>query len=267
MLTPYSERILRVLDHIHAHLDEELAPDDLARRAGLSLHHFHRVFRGMVGESVMGHVRRLRLERAAFRLKHGGGEVLPVALAFGYESHEAFTRAFRAHFGVPPSVFRDRHRDELPAASFIVRHEPSRVLLCRPHVGDYAQVGEAWDALFQALPRFGVTPTGPALGLVYDDPDITPAERCRYDAAIEVPAGSPAPEGFALRTLPAGRFAVAVHVGPHDTILDTYVALLGRHVPRLDEDLADAPVVERSLQVPGTVPDAELHTEVMVRLA
>ncbi len=41
----------------------------------------------------------------------------------------------------------------------------------------------------------------------------------------------------------------------------------GTHVRRLDEDLADAPLVERSLQVPGSVPDAELHTEVIVRFA
>ena len=41
----------------------------------------------------------------------------------------------------------------------------------------------------------------------------------------------------------------------------------GTHVPRLDKDLADAPVVERSLRVPCTVPDAELHTEVIVRFA
>jgi hypothetical protein len=41
----------------------------------------------------------------------------------------------------------------------------------------------------------------------------------------------------------------------------------GTHVPRLDKDLADAPVLERSLQVPGSVPDAEFHTEVVVRFA
>lgn len=63
------ERILRVVDYIGSHLDDELDPKELAKIAGFSLHHFHRVFRGMLGESVMGFVRRLRLERAAMRLK------------------------------------------------------------------------------------------------------------------------------------------------------------------------------------------------------
>ena len=59
------KRILRVLVHIQTHLDENLALDDLARVAHFSPFHFHRVFRGMMGESVKEHVRRLRLERAA----------------------------------------------------------------------------------------------------------------------------------------------------------------------------------------------------------
>ncbi|HEX4589292.1 MAG TPA: AraC family transcriptional regulator, partial [Gemmataceae bacterium] len=65
----YKQRILRVLVHIQQHLDEVLELEDLAGVAHFSPYHFHRVFRGMVGESVMEHVRRLRLERAAHRLK------------------------------------------------------------------------------------------------------------------------------------------------------------------------------------------------------
>lgn len=58
----YKERILRVLVHIQGHLDEVMPLDKLARVAHFSPYHFHRIFRGMVGESVKQHVRRLRLE-------------------------------------------------------------------------------------------------------------------------------------------------------------------------------------------------------------
>ncbi len=51
--TTWADRILRVLDVIHTKLDGDLDPAALAATAGFSLHHFHRVFRGMVGESVM----------------------------------------------------------------------------------------------------------------------------------------------------------------------------------------------------------------------
>src|SRR5436190_9441013 len=106
----YKQRVLRVLVHIQQHLDDALDLDELATVAHFSPYHFHRVFRGMVGESVMEHVRRLRLERAAHRLKFGDQPVTRIAFDAGYETHEAFTRAFGAMFGESPSQFRTTHR-------------------------------------------------------------------------------------------------------------------------------------------------------------
>ena len=68
-LNSYQERMGRVLVHIQNHLDEPMPLDQLAGVACFSPWHFHRIFRGMVGESVKEHVRRLRLERAAQCLK------------------------------------------------------------------------------------------------------------------------------------------------------------------------------------------------------
>jgi transcriptional regulator GlxA family with amidase domain len=67
-LRDYKERLLRVLVYLQQYLDEPLSLDVLAARACLSPHHFHRVFTGMIGESLHNHIRRLRLERAAARL-------------------------------------------------------------------------------------------------------------------------------------------------------------------------------------------------------
>ena len=57
----YQQRILRVLTHIQAHLDEPLDLEELARVACFSSFHFHRVFAAMTGETIADHVRRLRL--------------------------------------------------------------------------------------------------------------------------------------------------------------------------------------------------------------
>ncbi len=84
----YHERILRTLAYIQAHLDDAPDLDELARVACFSPYHFHRVFRGLVGEPVQEHVRRLRLERAAQRLKLQNEAVTSVALDAGYESRE-----------------------------------------------------------------------------------------------------------------------------------------------------------------------------------
>ena len=108
--TSYKERILRVLIHIQSHLDEEVALEDLADVACFSPYHFHRIFSGMIGESVKEHIRRLRLERAAQRLRFTGQPVIDIALGAGYDAHEAFTRAFRQMFDESPQEFRKRHR-------------------------------------------------------------------------------------------------------------------------------------------------------------
>lgn len=267
------DRILRAADHVHAHLDEELDPVALAAIAGFSLHHFHRVFRGMTGESVMGFVRRLRLERAAMRLKFGDAPVTDVALASGYGSHEAFTRAFHARFGVPPSAFRERERRVVDGTPrFALRDEPARVGFAVRRTGSYAECGAAWATLLGwAGPAGAAALELASLGLCYDDPEITARVRLRYDALLVVPEGAVArfapPAEIVVRRVPAGRYAVALHEGPYDAIDDTYAALLGRWLPHRGLELADEPVVEVYLTSPLDTAPADLRTEVCVRIA
>jgi AraC family transcriptional regulator len=270
MTTAWTERMIRVLDYIHAHLDEPIEPADLAELAGFSLFYFHRVFRGMVGESVMGYVRRQRLERAAFRLRHAGDAVTTAAFAHGYESHEAFTRAFRSHFGMPPREMRAQAGERAAATGGVVRREPARHVVSVSHVGPYESVGAAWQQLMGEVMRRELPAVGPTLGLVYDDPEITDPARCRYEACWELASPDawrdPLPVGFQRRTLPAGRAAVLTHVGGYDTILESYVGLLGQYLPRQQEELAGLPLIERYLDPPGSVPEPEMRTEVIVML-
>ena len=102
----YVKRILSVLVFIQKNLDDELSLEEYARVAHFSPYHFHRIFRGMVGESLHEHIRRLRLERAATRLKRTDRSIIEIALEAGYETHEAFTRAFRTLCGCSPSHYR-----------------------------------------------------------------------------------------------------------------------------------------------------------------
>ena len=172
-LETYRERILRVLVHVQSHLDEPLALPDLAAVAHFSPYHFHRIFSGMVGESVKEHVRRLRLERAAHRLRFTDQPVTGIAFDAGFEAHEAFTRAFRAMFEASPSEYRKQHRSiaappspsgvhyaadgavegfepvpegDKPMNVRIEEIKPMHVAFIR-HVGPYDQVGQAWTRL------------------------------------------------------------------------------------------------------------------------
>jgi AraC family transcriptional regulator len=106
ILRDQSDLIEDVKRYIREHIHEPLDRETLAAVAGFSIPHFHRVFTAQVGESAISYVRRLRLERAARKLRMGAVDITEVALAAGYDTHAAFGKAFKQQFGLSPSEFR-----------------------------------------------------------------------------------------------------------------------------------------------------------------
>ena len=106
VLQDHADCIESVMRYIRSHIGEPLDRERLAAVAGFSVPHFHRVFRACAGESAISYVRRMRLERAARKLRMGAVDITEVALAAGYDSHAAFSKAFRQQFGLSPSEFR-----------------------------------------------------------------------------------------------------------------------------------------------------------------
>src|SRR5262245_44207751 len=96
----------KALWYIESHLAEPLTLDDVAGVAGVSRFHLVRAFATATGFSVMRYVRARRLSKAAQALAAGAPDILSLALDADYGSHEAFTRAFRDHFGVTPEMVR-----------------------------------------------------------------------------------------------------------------------------------------------------------------
>lgn len=291
--TDYEQRILRVLVHIQTHLDHSLDLDELAALANFSPFHFHRIFRGMVGEPVREHVRRLRLERAAHRLKTGTEQVTQIAFEAGYETHEAFTRAFRTMFDESPTGFREIHR-RLPVkvspsgvhyapdgsldkfnALFeegetmdarIEQVEPMRVAFMR-HVGPYNEVGAVWQRFCGWVGMHGLFgPNTKLLGLCHDDPEVTPPEKIRYDACVVV-GENVLPEGeVGVQEIAGGEYAVTTHHGPYEDLAKTYAALCGQWLPAHDREPAPSPSIEMYQNDPNTTAPEDLLTDVYVRV-
>ncbi len=102
----YGECIATVKKYIRTHIDESLTREELAGVAGFSVPHFHRIFTAQLGENIASYVRRVRLERAGQKLRMGAVDITQVALAAGYDTHAAFSRAFKQQYGLSPSEFR-----------------------------------------------------------------------------------------------------------------------------------------------------------------
>lgn len=292
-LRDYKARLLRVLLHIQQHLDEPLRVDALAAIACFSPFHFSRVFRGMMGESVKEHFRRLRLERAAWQLLFTRRPVTTIAFDAGYRTHESFTRAFHGHFGQSPSAFRRQraHQPRQPAPSGVhyqsplslasfkttrpapqqmrvtIQHLPSRRVAFMRHVGPYSSVGSTWEQLCLLLGKDGWL-GGDALflGICYDDPEVTAPARIRYDACVTVddtfqPAGE-----VGVQVIPGGPHAVTTHCGPYERLSETYARMLGQWLPRSGRELGSTPCFEVYLNAPDSTAPEDLLTDVHIPL-
>ena len=98
--------VTEIADRMHRQLDARWTVERAAAMAGYQQHHFAKQFRSIVGEPPAAYCRRLRMERAAYHLTRSD-PTLEVARAAGYQSMEAFIRAFRRQFGITPGRFRD----------------------------------------------------------------------------------------------------------------------------------------------------------------
>jgi AraC family transcriptional regulator len=291
----YQERILRVLVYIQAHLDEALPLESLARVARFSPYHFHRIFAAMVGEPVKEHIRRLRLERAAYRLQFGNRPVTDIAFEAGYETHESFTRAFRALFGAAPSRFRKRQRDRIRSAAPSGVHylpegrleefhpvqrggapmsvrmttlTPMKVAFLR-HVGPYEDeaLGRTWDRLlFWAGQRGLLGPRTRLLGIDHDNPHVTPPDKLRYDACVATDQPVE-PEGeVGTQEIPGGEYAVVTHQGPYETLPEAYARLYGEWLPQSGREPAATPGFQHYRTTPRESAPQDLVTDIYVPL-
>jgi AraC family transcriptional regulator len=255
----YEQAILSTLIHIQTHLETDLNLDVLAERVGFSAYHFHRIFRESIGEPVKEYVRRLRIEKAAYRLKISEETILRLALDAGFRTHESFTRAFQRQFGITPNEYREdflktsraRKKQVQPryftdynmkdesgllangSTSRQVRLEQVRPIIVAfvRHVGPYDKLLEKdspMSLLWQELFEWGnanklINADSLLIGIPQDDPSITPPEKQRFDVCVQIPEFRNPSGHIGCQTIYAGTFGVGRHYGSFDNLADTYM--------------------------------------------
>ena len=101
--------VFRSLAVIEENIQRKLTVESLAKSIHLSKYHYQRMFREIMGDSVMRYVSRRRIALAAADLTETDESILAIALKYGYDSHEGFTRSFRAQMGISPKDYRKYH--------------------------------------------------------------------------------------------------------------------------------------------------------------
>jgi AraC family transcriptional regulator len=219
------ERINKVVKYIEQSIDREMSLDELAGLACFSPFHFQRVFKEVMDETPKQFIKRLRLEEAAriFAL-NPRQKILEVAIKTGYQSLEAFSRAFKDYYSISPDHFRNSteiehikfiqnpyrqkafasvpklevsfasHRIEFETLKIgIVKRPLQRCVYIKttlefpPLINDCYKRIKQWSQV-----RELVTHEADMFGLIIDYPIFTPLDKCRFYAcvAIDQPASS-----------------------------------------------------------------------------
>jgi AraC family transcriptional regulator len=221
-----ADPFVAIVAWIEQQLDQPLTLSRVAERAGLSPYHFSRLFTARMGRSVMAHVRGRRLVRGARRLcDEPDLKLVDVAFDCGFESQEAFTRAFKRVFGVAPGRFRSgfavvplegQYPMTMPSPlSTPVVRLPELVALPAFHVAGPARrfdeatksdIPQLWSALIGSLPFPGQVASWATYGVVSS---VDAGEGCfQYMAGVGVEPGCAPPAGFTTMEIPAATYAV-----------------------------------------------------------
>jgi len=277
----YQARINQILLYIQQHLDEDISLDRLADLACFSSYHFHRIFRGIVGESIKEYIRRLKLERAVWQLRSTKQSILQIALQAGFETHASFIRAFQKMFRKTPSQVRLLKKGALfnpkeishikPIGELIMNVtiktiEPIKVAYMR-HIGPYQEATTTWDKLKTWAQQHKLDFTNKLfIGVGYDDPEVTPAAKLRYDACISVADNIKADGEVGIQVLPGGEYATVTHQGPYYELAEVYAWLIGTWLPQSGRDADNVSCFEIYLNAPEHTKPENLLTEIYLAL-
>lgn len=102
------EKMNNALDYIEDNLESEISYDKVAHIACCSTYHFQRIFSFIINIPLAEYIRNRRLALAARELQTSSIKIIDVAIKYGYESPEAFSRAFKSFHGIMPKSVRDK---------------------------------------------------------------------------------------------------------------------------------------------------------------
>ncbi len=282
----YRNRINKGVGYIEENLDKTITLHALAKQAGISQFHLHRLFLVYTGEPVSGFIRRTRLAAGFSELRKGPKtNNVNSAIAVGYDSVSSFVRAFRQRFGFTPkstthsgksslSLWRTQKSD---TAKVVI--EPARIEMRSAQAlfgvletgyknRSFQQAAErAFNRTLQLVGQNNLhKKVGRACAVMFDDPDLSDALKVKYFGGFEwLETSPPSFEGLDDMTLPFGTHAVFVHRGSYKSLWQTWNSAYRNWLPNSDFDLRDTFPFEIYLNDPRTIRnEKELITEIYI---
>lgn len=277
--THYQQRLAKVINFIGQNLDKEISLESISEVFCVSKFHFHRLFTAFTGLSLQQYIRWLRLKRAAHQLKIDKDQsIINIAIRAGFESHEAFSRAFKKACGQNPSQYRNNSDNTYWEKSpyFLPREDKTNMnieiknineirLAMVEHQGDPNLVTDSVNQLIAWAKAQAISlkpKAGEAFGFGYNDPHTTPAAEFRLDLGIKIPKNLKLESNVIVeKFIPSGRYAVVMHKGSRNNLGETIYPIYRDWLPNSGEQLGDFPCIFCYYNFDHEVAETELLTE------
>ena len=249
----------------------------LSQAVGCSAYHLHRLFRAATGWPLHAYMRRWRLDQAAHRLirePHTG--ILDIALDSGFQSAEAFSRAFREYTGRSPSQFRIQphwpqpifHQEQSMQPQVDIVTTPTLQLACIEHCGPMQSLLATLQPFIQWRRANGLSPhSSRTFNLYLTDPHSVEPQQNRVLIGVETPAPMQAPElNIYARQIPPMRWAKARHVGSWAGVEAVARYLYAEWLAANGESLADFPLMIERVNLYPDTPEHALISDIYLPL-
>jgi len=269
------QQIQRAVDYIEDHLKDDLTVDAIAKVAAFSKWHFQMIFSSAVGDTLKEYIRKRRLTAALNELSTTERRIIDIALDAGFESQEAFTRAFKAMFGKTPGECRTEgtksvmylHKPRITMAYLdhlygginmepIIRFVEEKKVVgmgsrfisaLSPDANSKNVIGELWNQYNvrgqEISHRLSWADLGIVSSLSSEEEKAHPNEMF-YVAGTEVTSTEVIPSGMLAFKVPAGNYAVFTHKGHITKLGMTMKYIYGSWLPKSGKKLRLAPEFE-----------------------
>ena len=271
----YIERLNRVTEFINNNLDSKLTLKQLSDLSHFSSFHFHKITRALLKEPIGTYITRLRLEKAAQMLQYSHDPIEHIAYNVGYETPSSLSKKFKHHFGVSPTDYRNGKVKTIKKSNAmdiklnikkakIITLEKQQAIFTKLQ-GHYETLDYsiAWKKLWSVVKSQKLFTAGiEHIGVSYDDPNITEADKIRYDACLVVHKEA-RPEGeVGIKTLNGGKFAMFHYTGSYKNLSYVYNYVFNEWLLNSEYELRDEPVREKYRNNPQRTEESKLKTEI-----
>lgn len=248
----YLRKIDLVINYIENNIKEEMSIEELAQMANLSKFYFHRIFSSTAKISLMEYIKMRRISNAALELVNSNKSIIEIAFDYQFNSHEAFSRAFKNIYGISPREYRNNKLiTNIYEKLDVIKLRDKDVILLEPKIifndefkiiglsctttstenNEKAIIPALWDKF---IPRIGeinnfVSSTR-TLGLceIIENSD----DSFTYICCKEVKNFDFIPEGMIAKVVPSSRYAVFTHKGNVENLGETYDYIYGSWLPK-----------------------------------